>query len=205
MNAAAPESDSRDDPAATSRSLLARLKGGRDDRAWGELVELYAPLVYFWCRRADVPEQDAADVVQDVFRAVVAGIGKFRRDRPSDTFRGWLRTITRNCATDYYRRRAHVPVAVGGTEAQRRAEQVVEGREREDDEEQRAEHALFRRALEAIRPQFDPTTWQAFWRVVVDGLSAAEAGAELGMRAGTVRVAKSRVLQRLRRHLGDVE
>lgn len=204
MNAAAPTPESRDDPSATSRSLLARLKG-RDDRAWDEVVELYAPLVYFWCRRADVPDQDAADVVQDVFRAVVAGIEKFRRDRPSDTFRGWLRTITRNCATDYYRRRAHAPVAVGGTEAQRRAEQVVESPGGADDEERRAEHALFRRALEAIRPQFDPKTWQAFWRVVVDGLSAAEAGAEVGMRAGTVRVAKSRVLQRLRRHLGDVD
>ena len=72
-------------------------------------------------------------------------------------------------------------------------------------EERVAEGALFRRGLEAIRRHFDPKTWQAFWRVTVDGLSAGEAAAELGMRPGTVRVAKSRVLQRLRRHLGDVE
>ena len=45
----------------------------------------------------------------------------------------------------------------------------------------------------------------AFWRVTVDGLSATEAANELSMKSGTVRVAKSRVLQRLRRQLGDVD
>ena len=64
---------------------------------------------------------------------------------------------------------------------------------------------MFHRGLEKIRHDFDPKTWQAFWRVTVDGLSATEAANELSMKSGTVRVAKSRVLQRLRRQLGDVE
>jgi RNA polymerase sigma-70 factor (ECF subfamily) len=175
-----------------------------DDRAWNELVDLYAPLVYFWCRRMGLAEQDVPDVVQDVFRAVVSGIGTFRKERSTDTFRGWLRTVTRNCLNDHYRRRSRTPPAVGGTEARLRIERLAAAVS-DDDEERVAEQALFHRALEAIREHFDPKTWEAFWRVTVDGLSASEAAAELGMRPGTVRVAKSRVLQRLRRHLGDVE
>jgi RNA polymerase sigma-70 factor (ECF subfamily) len=188
----------------TSRSLLARLKQ-HDDHAWSELIELYAPLVYFWCRRSGLAEQDVPDVIQDVFRSVVAGIELFRKDRPADTFRGWLRTVTRNCLADHFRRRNRNPAAVGGTDAHLRIERLPDHAAEIDDEERSAEQALFHRALETIRQHFDPKTWQAFWRVVVDGLSAGEVGAELSMRPGTVRVAKSRVLQRLRRHLGDVE
>jgi RNA polymerase sigma-70 factor (ECF subfamily) len=40
--------------------------------------------------------------------------------------------------------------------------------------------------------------------MVVEGRSAADAGAEINMKPGAVRVAKSRVLMRLRRELGDV-
>ena len=36
---------------------------------------------------------DASDVVQEVFQSVAANIIKFRRNRDSDTFRGWLWTI----------------------------------------------------------------------------------------------------------------
>ena len=75
---------------ATSPSLLRRVK--KDDAAaWDRLVGLYAPLVYHWCRGADLPEQEIADVFQDVFQAVATHIADFRRDGANDTFRGWLR------------------------------------------------------------------------------------------------------------------
>jgi RNA polymerase sigma-70 factor (ECF subfamily) len=62
---------------------------------------------------------------------------------------------------------------------------------------------LLRRALEAIRGEFHERTWQAFWLTVVDGKSAVDAGAALQMQPGAVRVAKSRVLWRLRKELGE--
>ena len=65
------------------------------------------------------------------------------------------------------------------------------------------EHLILRNALAGIREQFQPTTWQAFWMVVIDGRAAADVAADLGMQQGTVRVAKSRVLKRLRMELGD--
>src|SRR5581483_11963710 len=63
----------------TSLSLLARVRG-READAWYRFVHLYSPLVYRWCRQAGLQQADAADVGQEVFRAVAQRIGEFRRD-----------------------------------------------------------------------------------------------------------------------------
>ena len=199
------DSPSASDVLATSRSLLARARQ-RDDRAWEKVVELYAPLAYFWCRRAHVAEQDIPDVVQEVFRAVVVGIDTFRKERPCDTFRGWLRTVTRSKLSDHFRARGKAPAVPGGSDMQHRIAQLPAATDEEPDAaEESAERALFFRGLETIRDQFEPRTWEAFWRVVVDEEPVSDVARALAMRPGTVRVAKCRVLHRLRQELGDVE
>ena len=191
---------------STSRSLLVRARD-QDSEAWNRLVELYAPLVVHWCRKLDVPEHDLSDVVQDVFEAVARKLGDFRKDRESDTFRGWLRVIARNKVIDSYRNQQRQPAARGGTEAMIRMSQVpADALESEDDarDEETAQQMLFHRALQLIQHDFEERTWKAFWRVVVDGCTPKDVGEELDMKPGTVRVAKSRVLHRLRRELGDL-
>lgn len=196
------ESTSSSDVLATSRSLLARARK-HDDRAWEKLVELYAPLAYYWCRRGRVAQQDISDVVQEVFRAVVVGIDTFRKERPGDTFRGWLRTVTRSKIGDYFRRQRHTPLPSGSdlSPHEPRAEPEPDF----DEQDESAERALFFRGLDAIKDQFEPHVWDAFWRVVVEDQSVADVAQALHMRPGTVRVAKCRVLQRLRQELGDLE
>jgi RNA polymerase sigma-70 factor (ECF subfamily) len=196
---------SPDSATSTSRSLLVRVQRGEAD-AWSRLVELYSPLVAHWCRRFGVAEQDVTDVLQDVFGAVVRGVEGFRKQRPQDTFRGWLRVIARNKVHDHFRRGQAEAAAAGGTEAAQLLAQLPDAADDDcaaDPDELRLRHELFLRALDGIRGEFAPHTWQAFWRVAVDGLTPREAGEELNMRAGTVRVAKSRVLQRLRSELGE--
>jgi RNA polymerase sigma-70 factor (ECF subfamily) len=190
---------------ATSRSLLERVKSEEPD-AWDRLVSLYAPLVYRWCRGGGLREQDATDIIQEVFQAVAVHIGGFRKQREGDSFRGWLRTITRNKVHDYFRRRGREPEGVGGSEAQARLAELPAPWPREDSSlsEEHAEGVLVKRALELIRREFTERTWQAFCRTAIDGRSAPEVAAELSMSAGAVRVAKSRVLQRLREELGDL-
>ena len=63
---------------------------------------------------------------------------------------------------------------------------------------------LIRSAITGVQAQFEPATWKAFWRTAVDDQPAPEVGQELGMSAGAVRVAKCRVLQRLREELGEM-
>src|SRR5438552_4671524 len=87
---------------STSRSLLERVKA-RDARAWDQLVTLYSPLILHWCRRWDLEGHDAADVFQEVFQTLATQIGRFRKERPGDTFRGWLWTITRSKVHDHFR------------------------------------------------------------------------------------------------------
>ena len=189
---------------STSRSLLEDVKGNESE-AWDQLVELYAPLVVFWCRRMNVREQDITDLIQDVFCSLARSIGDFQKQKPGDTFRGWLRTITRNKVYDHFRRSQREPKPVGGTEANYRlAQHPAEELPEDLSEEEAAQHALFLRALEIIRQEFAEHTWSAFWLVVVEGRTAKEAGESLGMKPGTVRVAKSRVLHRLRHQLGDL-
>jgi RNA polymerase sigma-70 factor (ECF subfamily) len=189
---------------STSRSLLVRARS--DERAaWDRLVGLYAPLVLGWCRRWGLEGDDAADVFQEVFQSVAANLGSFRKESPQDSFRAWLRTVTRNKAFDHYRRAKHEPQAVGGTEAQMHLAAVPDLPLEEDAGTSRGEvEGLFRRALEQIRGQFEPRTWQAFWRMTVDEQPAGVVAAELAMSPGAVRVAKSRVLRRLREELGDL-
>jgi RNA polymerase sigma-70 factor (ECF subfamily) len=198
----------RDSPppgGSTSHSLLEQARGA-DPLAWRRLVSLYAPLVAYWLRRWGVAEQDIVDVAQEVFSAVAGHLGRFRKQAPGDTFRGWLSTIAKNKVRDYYRRRLHEPAAAGGTEAWMRLQEVAADEpcgvgDSADDVGFR--HVLLR-ALEAIKGEFHENTWRAFWGVVIEGRAAADVATDLGMRPGTVRVAKSRVLLRLRRELGDL-
>jgi RNA polymerase sigma-70 factor (ECF subfamily) len=198
---------SREEPqssTATSRSLLERLKAG-DAEAWDRLVVLYAPLVYRWCRRWDLRDQDIADILQDVFQAVATHIATFRKEQAGDTFRGWLRTIAHSKVQDHFRRMGREPGGVGGTDAQIQlanlpAAPAVEG---EDSQEETTERLLLSRGLELIRDEFEERTWKAFWWTAVEGRDTKDVALDLGMSPGAVRVAKSRVLHRLRAELGE--
>jgi RNA polymerase sigma-70 factor (ECF subfamily) len=188
---------------ATSPSLLDRARHNAPG-AWERLVELYAPLVYHWCRRAGLGPEDGADVFQDVFRAVAEHLADFRRDRPGDTFRGWLRTITRNKVRDHFRRLADQPRAAGGTDAQLRLHDVPDPLADDDPSDAGVVAAQVRRVLESIRGEFEERTWQAFWAVQMDGRGTDEVGGELGLTPSAVRKAKFRVLRRLREEMGDL-
>jgi RNA polymerase sigma-70 factor, ECF subfamily len=191
------------DPSATSLSLLQRIRNG-EASGWRRVVDLYSPLVQHWCRRWGVQSADADDLVQEVFQAAALGITSFSHDHAGDTFRGWLRTITRYKAMDFWRRYGERPDVFGGSEALMRMQQVPDDTKAEDPEDADEVSAVFHRALGLLRGEFEQRTWQAFWRATVDGLPAPEVAAEMGMTSSAVRMAKSRVLRRLRAELGDL-
>ena len=200
-----PADESPRSNGSTSRSLLDEARHA-DPAAWERLVKLYAPLVASWCRGWGVAEQDLLDVLQEVFSAVSSHLQRFRKDRPTDTFRGWLLTIARNKVRDHFRRAARQPAASGGTDAFNRLQQVLDPNAdavHVDPDHDAGFNLVLMRALENIREEFHERTWQAFWKVVVDGRAAGDVAADLAMTPGAVRVSKSRVLLRLRRELGE--
>ena len=198
MGSASPERSS------TSTNLLRRVQANQAD-AWRRLVDLYGPLVWHWCRQSDLATHDRADVFQQVFQAVFRKIGDFVRDPAQGSFRGWLLVVTQNQVRDHFRRLRREPLAIGGTDAHRR---LLALKDPDADESRTGSGVhpvtrLVRQTLEAIRPQFEPRTWQAFWQTAMEDRPSVEVGQELGMTAGAVRKAKARVLARLRSELGD--
>jgi RNA polymerase sigma-70 factor, ECF subfamily len=191
----------------TSLTLLQRARS-KDQEAWQRLVQLYAPLGYSWCNRGGVRAEDADDLVQEVFQAAAAaGLDSFRRDRPGDTFRGWLRGITRNLVALYHRRQGRQPRAPGGTDALRRLQEIPADAPAmpDDADDPPAElRGLYHRALELVRGEFEKRTWRMFWLTVVEGRSPVDIAAELGVTPAAVRKAKSRVLHRLKQEVGDL-
>jgi RNA polymerase sigma-70 factor (ECF subfamily) len=189
---------SLDSIGSTSSSLLDRVRA-QDQDGWRRIARLYGPLVLYWCRGAGVPGDDRADVFQEVFRAVARHVGDFHRER-SGSFRAWLRSIVRSRVADHFARRAGGQSAVGGTDAHRRlleipAEQEMSASASLAPDE---ETLVLRQALAMVEPEFEPKTWQAALRTIIDGRTATEVAEELGMTPAAIRKAKSRVLQRLR-------
>ena len=188
------------DPSTISSGLLNDVRN-RDGEAWGRFVNLYGPLAYRWCRESGLQPQDAADIVQDVFCAVLTGIGKFQRTKTGGTFRGWLRTITNNKIRDAARRQRRQPHALGPVEPPGSDDAALEQQREEDCGDDDEALGVVSRALTSIRDDFTPRTWHAFYRSAVNGHSASEIAADLGMTAKAVRQAKYRVLLRLREEL----
>src|SRR3954452_3122511 len=107
----------------TRASLLVRIRDSRDERAWQEFVRLYAPLVYGFARRRGLQDADAADLMQDVFRAVSGAAGRLNYDPQKGTFRSWLFTVTRNKLYNFLERHKRQAHATGDSDTQRRLEE----------------------------------------------------------------------------------
>ena len=176
----------------TPVSLLERLRRPDEQEAWKQFVALYTPLMWHWAHKLGMPAQDMADFVQDVLLLLVRKIPDFRYTQEG-RFRGWLWTVLVN---KYRERRRGVLIGRQVGEEHIQAAQVPDPIPEIDEAEYR-QH-LVRRALQLMQAEFQPTTWRACWESVVSGKSAEEVAGELGMSPGAVRVAKFRVLSRLR-------
>jgi RNA polymerase sigma-70 factor, ECF subfamily len=181
---------------STSVSLLKRLRRPEQNAAWQRFVDLYAPLIFHWAKNQGLNATDASDLVQEVLAVLVTKLPQFEYDQ-NQRFRGWLRTISVNKARDFHRRNTVRPNT--GKEEVIANVAVTDTADLFDEEEYR--NFLVRRLRQLMEAEFEPKTWQACWKHVTEGRSAADVGQELGISANAVRVAKCRVLCRLREEL----
>jgi RNA polymerase sigma-70 factor (ECF subfamily) len=176
--------------------------------SWTRLVTTFGPIVYGWCRASGVPEADAPDLVQNVFGSVARSIQRFEREKPAGSFRSWLATITRNQVRDFFRRERHREAAAGGTEALQQLQAQPDSSPADTFDStitpESTERALQLRVVELVQSEFEPSTWQAFWRTTVEGRAAADVARELGLSVASVYQARSRILRRIRQCLREL-
>jgi RNA polymerase sigma-70 factor (ECF subfamily) len=185
----------------TSVSLLDRLTDSPSEEDWRRMVDLYQPLLRSWCLQAGVREADADDLIQDTLAVVVREVERFDRRHPG-AFRAWLRGILANRLKNFFRGRAHRPLATGASDFLSRLDELESpdsalSREWDRDHDRH----LAARALKLVEHDVTPPTWQAFRRLVLDGAPPADVAAELGLSVNAVLLAKGRVLKRLRSEL----
>ena len=183
----------------TRATLLVRLKDIDDSEAWTEFVQLYGPVVYGFARKRGLQDSDAADMVQEVLRSVARNADRMVYDPKKGTFRGWLYTVTRNKIYNFLSAQKRRPRAAGDVGSQERLESYADpSNEAEADWELEYQRRLSSKAMDRVKQEFQPATWQAFLGTAVEGRPAVEVGKSLKMTSGAVYVAKSRVLARLR-------
>lgn len=191
------------DSSATRLSLISRVRAD-DSQAWQDLVQLYTPLVAFWCRRRAVRDADVHDTVQEVFFSVCRNLDAYQAQADGGGFRAWLWTITRNKIIDALRRQHRLPIGRGGSTAFVASHQLPEQLDETDDSERVEFTGLLHRALAQVQSEFEEKTWQAFWRTTIDSQPTAAVAMELQVTPATVRQYRSRVLRRLRQQLGEI-
>lgn len=179
----------------TSTGLLNRLRNRDDWTAWAEFVTRHAPVVFEFFHKCGLADADAADLTRDVLRSVGRAISRFEYAPARGGLRSWLFNLALNHLASFRRRTTEAgadgPPAPGV------------GYEAMWEEEWR--RALFARACEHVRGLVEPPVWEVFHRTVVLGHGGPSVAADLGLSAGAVYVAKSRVLARLREFVQTAE
>lgn len=179
----------------TRSSLIAGLKVLTPDR-WTNFVLVYSPLLRFWIQRKGVPAATVDDVLQESLQSICVGIGSFQRDAAKGKFRGWLRTIVERRVADHFRDKplelTASPQALSNVPTPGQKDPTT------IDEEMRLLQEIRARALELVRQSTAGKTWQMFWLSTVEQVPTADIAQQFGVTTAAVRVAKKRVLERLR-------
>ena len=185
-------------------SLLYRAQN-QDNTAWDCVNELFGPLIHGWIRKSGISDADAADISQQVLQQVFRNIGNFTRKNPSDTFTGWVWTITKFKILDHFERQKDDFNAAGGSVANQMIQQLSDEQLNADvfDEESSAVQ-LTRKILTLVRSEFETKTWDAFWRATVEREKPAEIAKTMDMTLHAVYKAKSRVMRRVRDELDGI-
>jgi RNA polymerase sigma factor (sigma-70 family) len=181
----------------TPRSLLDRIADGNNSPAWPRFLTIYRPLLRRWLGPYLLQDADADDIVQDVLLVVIAKMPGFKHDGGPGAFRSWLRRIMTHRLQTHWRKSVRRPA--GGPLFDHMLDQLADDQstlaKRWDDEHDQHLVAVL---LETIRDEFQPTTWDAFWRTAILQQPVTDAASALAISPNAVFIARSRILQRLR-------
>ena len=181
----------------TRTSLIASLNDPASAEAWTEFAAIYRPLIVRVALAKGLQHADAEDLAQETMSIVGRSIGSFDPET-AGSFRGWLRTITRNLVVNHLARGKET-MGSGDSKVQAMLNQYPAQAEPTTtlfDMELR--RSRFYAAAGRLRSQFSESTWSSFWLTAVERKSIAEVAQQLGKSEGAVRMARCRVMTRLR-------
>jgi RNA polymerase sigma factor (sigma-70 family) len=189
----------------TRGSLLLRLRDPRDEAAWQEFVQLYAPLVYGYGLKQGLQDADAADLSQEVLRAVAGAVGRLTYDPIRGAFRNWLFTIVRRKISDWRTAQHNRTRGSADSGIHELLNHCPAPENLEAEWETEWEQRIFSWACQQVRREASDTTWQAFWRTSFGGERGKPVAAALGISVGAVYLARKRVLARLQELVRSVQ
>jgi RNA polymerase sigma-70 factor (ECF subfamily) len=171
------------DSQQTQPSLLLRLRDVQDAAAWQTFVDVYAPLIYRYCRRHRLQDADATDIAQEVLAQVARSIRAFEYQPQRGRFRDWLGTVTRNKLRRFLHKEGHAVRGQGGPASDAVLDETG-APEMDSDWTAQFNAHLLQVALQRIRPHFEEATWRAFEQVWLKDRRAAAVAEETGGGGG---------------------
>jgi RNA polymerase sigma factor (sigma-70 family) len=170
------------------RMTVERVQAG-DPAAEEELVRELRRRVFVVLMARMGDAEAAKELTQDVLMAVLDAIRKNRIDNP-ERVAAFAHGVARNLANNHIRMRAQAPTLVELTDASAWA-----------DAEEEAVMAERRQMVRMAIAELDETDRRVVTLSIVEGCSAPEVSARLGLSPDAVRARKSRALKRLTERL----
>jgi RNA polymerase sigma-70 factor (ECF subfamily) len=106
--------------------------------------------------------------------------------------------VTRNRIYTFLTSRSHRSQGTGDSATNRLLEEKPAPSDGSEEWELEYQRRLASLAMERVRHEFHESSWRSFWLTAVEGVAPAEAARQIGISAGAVYVAKSRVLARIK-------
>ena len=169
------------------------------EAAWAEFVEIYEPLVYrLAANKGSAGRRRAGPVPGRLSRG---GCG--HRALGPGPGQG---PLSRLAVSHHPQPAGQLPgpaAATGRGSGSTSVQELLEAQPAGDAEAEAEFAAEFKRrafrwAADQVKNEFAESTWQAFWKTGVENRPVAVVADELGLSAGAVYIARSRVLARLR-------
>jgi len=186
-----------DDQYQTRATLIQRVQNQHDEQSWEEFVRVYRRYIYAIIRSMNISEHDTEDILQQVLINLWNSLPKMDYNK-INRFRSWLSTVTKNCVTDFIRKRIREANRLEKASKDDTLTYLKAIRLPEIDNiaEREWEIHLTNMALENIGSLFSGKAVDAF-RLTLEGKSVEEIAKELDLKENSVYRLKNRVKERL--------
>lgn len=186
------------DQPKTRLSLILRLRHTDDAEAWQEFVEIYQPLIFRLARSRGLQEADALDLTQEVMARVAKAVNRWDPDPQRGSFRGWISRITRNLVIEFLRSKNRQPLTSDDSSIDHFIQASPSPSPETELFDLEHQRQVFAWAAEKVRGSFQPKSWLAFWLTAIENRSVDDVANDLGMTKGSIYIARSRVMAKLK-------